>query len=158
MRKEASADLWKMLYNLADELKELKPWEDLWDMDLIGIQENGRDEPVFCSVIGKETREKGIALYDGTGGLASFQKTARAASASQIEYRISEQQALVCFWGSRIDVPEEQQKMIRNLEKNITEKITGRVSPLCCRVSHLAHRTKRKCVFWWKRSYSWWKR
>lgn len=117
MRKEASADLWKMLYNLADELKELKPWEDLWDMDLIGIQENGRDEPVFCSVIGKETREKGIALYDGTGGLASFQKTARAASASQIEYRISEQQALVCFWGSRIDVPEEQQKMIRNLEK-----------------------------------------
>ena len=50
MRKEASLDMWKTLYNLTDELKALEPWKDLSDLDFIGIQENGREEPVFVSM------------------------------------------------------------------------------------------------------------
>ena len=39
MRKEASLDMWKTLYNLTDELKALEPWKNLGDLDFIGIQE-----------------------------------------------------------------------------------------------------------------------
>lgn len=42
MRKEASIQEWKDLYQAATIIKELKPWEHFWDMDLIGIQEIGR--------------------------------------------------------------------------------------------------------------------
>lgn len=38
MRKEASLAEWKALYEIATELKELRPWESFWDMDLIQLQ------------------------------------------------------------------------------------------------------------------------
>jgi hypothetical protein len=43
MRKEASLEQWKVLYEVATRIKELKPWELFWDMDLIGIR-NGAGE------------------------------------------------------------------------------------------------------------------
>ncbi len=123
MRKEATADLWKMLYDLTDELKELKPWEDLWDMDLIGIQENGREEPVFCSIMGRNGDCFGIGLYDGTQGLASFQKSAAAQDSVQpVDYIMMNQQALICYWGDRIDVPEDQKAMIKQLGRKYRGK------------------------------------
>lgn len=37
MRKEASLEQWKILYESATRIKELKPWENFWDLDLIGV-------------------------------------------------------------------------------------------------------------------------
>ena len=31
MRKEALLEQWKQLYEVATRIKELKPWEKLWD-------------------------------------------------------------------------------------------------------------------------------
>ena len=39
MRQDASMEEWGRLYEAATKLKEKKPWEKFWDMDLIGIQE-----------------------------------------------------------------------------------------------------------------------
>ena len=33
MRKEASLEQWKILYESATRIKELKPWENFWDLD-----------------------------------------------------------------------------------------------------------------------------
>ena len=38
MRKEASIEQWKTLSEAGTRIKELKPWEKFWDMDLIGIR------------------------------------------------------------------------------------------------------------------------
>ena len=38
MRKEASKEEWKKLYDVATRIKELKPWEDFWDLDLICLR------------------------------------------------------------------------------------------------------------------------
>lgn len=35
MRKEASTKQWEALYENTTRIKELKPWEKFWDMDLI---------------------------------------------------------------------------------------------------------------------------
>ena len=39
MRQEATIEVWRELYQLATKIKELKPWEQFWDMDLIAIQD-----------------------------------------------------------------------------------------------------------------------
>ncbi len=116
MRKEASLDMWKTLYNLTDELKALEPWKDLGDLDFIGIQENGREEPVFVRVIGKDQETKGVAMYDGTRGLGYLQQLIMAPeTCMSVEYAAFDQEALVLYFGERIEVPEEQMPIIKEL-------------------------------------------
>ena len=38
MRREANIEEWKRLYEAAEKIKERKPWEYLWDMDLICLK------------------------------------------------------------------------------------------------------------------------
>ena len=47
MRQEASLEQWKVLYEAATRIKELKPWEKFWDMDLIGICNVDEEDTVF---------------------------------------------------------------------------------------------------------------
>ncbi len=47
MRKEASIEQWKKLYETASCIKELKPWEKFWDLDLIGIRYGEKEKKVF---------------------------------------------------------------------------------------------------------------
>ena len=53
MRKEASLDQWKVLYEAATRIGELKPWEKFWDLDLIGIRYGEEDDMVFFSIQGR---------------------------------------------------------------------------------------------------------
>lgn len=45
--KEATLEQWKELYEAATRIKGLKPWEKLWDIDLIGIQYGSEEEAVL---------------------------------------------------------------------------------------------------------------
>lgn len=65
MRKEASLEQWKILYEAATRIKELKPWEKFWDMDLIGIRYGADEETVFFSILGHGGDCYGIAVYEG---------------------------------------------------------------------------------------------
>ena len=47
MRKEASLEQWKTLYEAGTRIKELKPWEKFWDMDLIGIRYGNEEDIVL---------------------------------------------------------------------------------------------------------------
>lgn len=53
MRKEASIEQWKKLYEAASCIKELKPWEKFWDLDLIGIRYGEIEKKVFFSILGR---------------------------------------------------------------------------------------------------------
>ena len=54
MRQDASMEEWGRLYEAATKLKEKKPWEKFWDMDLIGIQEGDKQDTVFITILGRE--------------------------------------------------------------------------------------------------------
>ena len=116
MRKEAALDMWKTLYNLTEELKALEPWKDLGDLDFIGIQENGREEPVFVRITGQNQETKGLAMYDGTRGLGYLQQLIMAPEIGMnVEYAAFDQEALVLYFGERIEVPEAQMPIIKEL-------------------------------------------
>ena len=38
MRNEATIGQWKELYEVATRIKEMKPWDKFWDLDIIGIR------------------------------------------------------------------------------------------------------------------------
>lgn len=76
MRKEASLDQWKELYDAALKLKALEPWKYLDSTDLIAIKLQGMEEPVFMSVMGRLGTCYGVSMYEGMDGLADFDMVA----------------------------------------------------------------------------------
>ena len=51
MRIEATIEQWKDLYEVTTRIKELKPWEKFWDMDLIGVIKDDDEDAVFYSIL-----------------------------------------------------------------------------------------------------------
>ena len=72
MRQDASMEEWGRLYEAATKLKEKKPWEKFWDMDLIGIQEGDKEDTVFITILGRGGSCYGIAAYEGYEGFNDY--------------------------------------------------------------------------------------
>ena len=64
MRKEASLEQWKALYEVTTRIKEMKPWERLWDLDIIGIQNGKEEDTSFFSIMGRGGDCYGIVVYE----------------------------------------------------------------------------------------------
>ncbi|HIS47643.1 MAG TPA: hypothetical protein IAB46_08840 [Candidatus Scybalocola faecigallinarum] len=116
MRKEASLELWRELYQIADDIKKAKPWEVLFDTELLCIVPEGADEPVFVSIMGRAGRCFGFTVYEGMDGLADFDMVATADDHRvPMDYVMFEQTSLCCYWGDREEVPPVQKKKITAL-------------------------------------------
>lgn len=116
MRKEASLEQWSVLYKAATQIKELKPWEKFWDMDLIGIKYGEEEDIVFFSILGRGGDCYGIAVYEGYEGLNSFlMLTMQQSMNLSVEYAMFNQRNLTCYWGNRDELTDKQRKIIKDL-------------------------------------------
>ena len=116
MRKEASIEQWKTLYEAGTRIKELKPWEKFWDMDLIGITYGAEEETIFFSILGRGGDCYGIAVYEGYEGLNRFLMLAMQESMNLApEYAMFNQRNLTCYWGNRDELSDKQRKIIKEL-------------------------------------------
>lgn len=116
MRKEASLEQWKVLYEAATRIEELKPWDKFWDMDLIGVRNGTEDETTFYCVHGRDGACCGISVYEGFTGLNSFLMLAlRQRLNVTAEYAMFYQRNMSCYWGKREDLTERQRKVIKEL-------------------------------------------
>lgn len=116
MREEASLELWKVLYETATRIKELKPWEKFWDMDLIGVSRGDEEDTVFFSILGRGGECYGIAVYEGYEGLNSFlMLTMQQSMNLTSEYAMFNQKNLTCYWGNREELTDKQRKVIKEL-------------------------------------------
>ncbi|MBP3359326.1 MAG: hypothetical protein J6N52_00605 [Clostridia bacterium] len=112
MRKEASNEKWKMLYEIASEIKEMKPWEYFWDMDIINLT----DEDVYITVLGRGGETYGVSVYEGEKGFDKFKLLV-----CQQELNISPHMAmymqdnLTCYWGDREELSKKQRDIIKEL-------------------------------------------
>lgn len=116
MRKEATLEQWKELYEAATRIKGLKPWEKFWDMDLIGIQYGSEEETVFFSILGRGGTCYGIAVYEGYEGLNRFLMLSMQQQMNlSPEYVMFNQKNLTCYWGNRDELTDKQRKIIKDL-------------------------------------------
>ena len=116
MRTDASLQQWKVLYEAATRIKELRPWEKFWDMDLIGIKYGEEEDTIFFSILGRGGECYGIAVYEGYEGLNSFlMLTMQQQMNLSVEYAMFNQRNLTCYWGNRDELTDKQRKIIKDL-------------------------------------------
>lgn len=92
MREEANIYQLKDLYEIANKIKELKPWRYLNEIELVTILLPNKEEPIYCSIMGKEGDTYGIAIYDGfraVRGYFNIIKSEKIPSSQLIRYENS---------------------------------------------------------------------
>lgn len=116
MRKEATLEQWKPLYEVATRIKERKPWGKLWDLDLIWVRNGEEEDTVFFSILGRGGDCYGIAVYEGYDALNQFMMMSMQNQLNlPVEYVMAEQRNLVCYWGNREELTDQQRKVIKEL-------------------------------------------
>ncbi|MHC1681909.1 MAG: hypothetical protein AB6733_03005 [Clostridiaceae bacterium] len=114
MRKEATLEEWKELYDVAGKVKELKPWEQLWDMDLITILLKDREEPCVCSVMGKGGECYAIGAYNGISAIHNFFVMADSYDIPAHQL-IRYQNNIMCYFGNRDELTKKELNLIKEL-------------------------------------------
>lgn len=116
-------DNWLKLYKIADEIKKLKPWKKLWDMDLfMYIEDNDIDNALYFCTMGKGGVHESIAVYRGKeicGYLDLLDTNGDAIMG------INYQECLKVCYLEKIDTLPENQKLIKELNIKYKDKWTS---------------------------------
>lgn len=113
-REEASLEEWRVLYEAAAKIKELKPWEKFWDMDLFALAEGA--DIAFAVILGRGGECYGISIYEGFEGLNDFWRLCNQGRLNISEtYAGLTQTNLTCYWGDRNELSQEQYQIIKSL-------------------------------------------
>lgn len=117
MRKEATLEQWRELYNITIKIKAQEPWKYLWDTDLVVLELPDEKEPIYISVMGRGGSCYGIGTYVGYDGFNDFVSIMNSdLTGLPVEYIMFEQSNLSCYLGNREDVPNPSKKVIKELE------------------------------------------
>lgn len=114
MRVEATLEEWRSLYKIAIKLKELKPWEELYDMDLITIEQLDTDESYMCSIMGKAGECYAIAAYKGVEAINDFFIMANSFEVPGHQL-IRYQNNIMCNFGDRSELTTKERNLIKEL-------------------------------------------
>ncbi|MEG0548653.1 MAG: hypothetical protein RR518_07600 [Coprobacillus sp.] len=107
--------VWKRLYELSEELKELKPWEHMWSSDYICIEISPQDQ-VYCIIMGKNKECIGISVYEGESGYGDLVSIDKSYNSSEVRrYVMYEQNCLTWYLGDRDEVLPQQMEIIKEL-------------------------------------------
>lgn len=112
--KEANLMQWKDLLDAAVVLKNRKPWLHLWDMDLITIQFPDEEEPVCCSILGRNGECFGIGVYDGIEAIHDFFMLADSDGVPQVQ-QLRYQNCMVMYLGDRLELEKKDARIIKDL-------------------------------------------
>lgn len=100
MRKEAQLKDWRELYEIAIKIKEIKPWEYLWDMDIITLFLPGVDEPYYFSIMGRAGECYSVGIYEGFNDFEGFMRIIENRDIPD-EKLFRYQNNLMCYFGDR---------------------------------------------------------
>lgn len=112
-------EIWKKLYNEIDNFIFMKPWEYIWGEDLICIQFEDEEYPIYCSIMGKNKDCIALSLYYGCHGYEDFCSVSTYThDHTTTKYIMFEQECLTFYLGDRDEVPKEQLMMMRKIGKS----------------------------------------
>lgn len=114
MRYEATINEWSELYEIALRIKEMKPWEKLYDLDLITIIFDENSEPVMCSIMGKGGDFYGIGVYIGLQAIHDFFLMLESEKMPP-DQKIRYQRCIMCNFGDREELRKDEYEIIKKL-------------------------------------------
>ena len=118
--KKPTLEQWKELYAVAQNINQLAPWNFLWESDLITVMLPEREEPVYCSVMGRGGECYAIGIYPGYESIDAFYRLAASANDEGNSTFSSlvlgfEQDCLACHFGNREEVSPEDREVYSSL-------------------------------------------
>jgi len=112
---EATVEQWAELYEIAGNIKLLAPWDYLWDSDLITIMLPGEEEPICCSIMGRNGECYAIGVYPGFEAIMSYYRLARTTEELPQFLAGLEQKCLACHFGDREEVSDKDRETYKAL-------------------------------------------
>lgn len=114
-QSEPTLAQWEKLYDAAKRIRQLAPWDDMWDADLITLMLPGRKEPVFCSIMGRNGECYDISIYPGLASLRGFFRITTMPEGSPPWATLFEQDCFVCYYGDREELTPKERATLKTL-------------------------------------------
>ena len=111
--KEIEKKNWLKLYEIAEKIKELEPWKELWDTDLfVYIEDNDVDNSLYFCTMGRAGIHKSVAIYKGDqiDGYLTISESGMESIAA-----INYQECVKVCYLDREDTLPENRKLIKEL-------------------------------------------
>lgn len=106
---------WTSLYNLAAEIKEIQPWDKLWDIDIITIKLPNYDEPAFVSIMGQGGNTYGIGVYYGYESFLKLSSLISQDIDTPSSMELFTQDCITCYFGDREEIEPEDREIMNKL-------------------------------------------
>ena len=116
-----SLKTWNHLYEVADRVYHLKPWEFIDDTELFGVQDPISGETGYCCILGGATSLIGVAVYRGTQGLRVYEKIRSGELNTETEDFLLYQNCLQVLYVNVGDLDREDLKVIKRLDQRVQE-------------------------------------
>lgn len=116
-----SMEQWQRLYDLADQIKALKPWMILAETDLFGVRDPESGVDSFVSVMGSGGEHFAVAVYIGVESLFQFWMLQDPNSGAPPEMVLAIRQLQLSF-ENRDDLDDGDIELIRTLQRKYRGK------------------------------------
>lgn len=103
----------KELYQAASDFKRAQPWKNLYDADIICV-ENPKDRTMgYCSVMGRGGEHYALGVYLGDEGILGFYDMLEKADTIPPHQALHYQNCLMCSFEDRDQLSNEDRKQIK---------------------------------------------
>ncbi|MCL2774481.1 MAG: hypothetical protein FWD71_14220 [Oscillospiraceae bacterium] len=115
--KEPSVLQWSELYETANNIKKIAPWDYMWDSNLITVILPEHKEPFYCSVMGRNGECYAIGIYLGYKGIESLRRIVEGNLNGEPAFISGfEQNCLMCFFGDREELNDKDRDILKTLK------------------------------------------
>ena len=114
--KAYDAELCKALFDAADELRKLRPWDTFCEVDVCEIYPRAETEPYYCSITGMFEDTCELSVYKGHSGLISLSSFINSTDLPDYVSQ-SRRNCMTCMWGSKNDDDRQDLALTRMAEK-----------------------------------------
>lgn len=108
-------EAWRRLYELMDAVKELSPWEWMYESDIFAVQDPESDDYYFVSVMGNLGEHLSIAVYLGPGAIYRLIHFAQTAPEQVNGEELLEIPHLQASFEDRNDLTSQDRAVIKEL-------------------------------------------
>ncbi len=112
-KNQLTLDEWRVLYEAWIQVKEIAPWEWMYETNVFGVQNPATDEIGYVSVMGNLGEHYAMAVYSGARGLYGFWRMQQELEHNP--FLVIETPQLQASWEDRKLLDDTERQVIKNL-------------------------------------------